>query len=263
MSPNRRLPPPAPRDFSETLRRRSARSSALRDSHALARGATPAGFWRRFLAYEFDWLLLAPIVLLLLALPLGAAWTEMRGLVGLLEDWMLAKMLAAPQAMPSLSGLLQALLLDTSLLLSVQLALARLSLALAGAALLAAGVAAIYFICFEASRWQATPGKRLLGMIVIGPRGERLRWQRAAARFLAGTLNWLTFNLGHALAGWNADRRALHDLLAGTRVVAHAPMPRWARAILYTQLVLLFALALGLLGRFFWQLAQLAQAGLL
>lgn len=263
MSPNRRLPPPAPRDFSETLRRRNARATALRNGGALPRGVRPAGFWRRFLAYEFDWLLLSPVMVLLLALPLGTAWTEMRGLVTLLEDWMLAKMLAAPQAMPSLSGLLQALFLDTSLLLSAQLALARLTMALAGAALLAAAAAAIYFIGFEASRWQATPGKRLLGMIVVGPRGERLRWQRAGARFLAGTLNWLTFNLGHALAGWNADRRALHDLLADTRVVAHAPLPRWARGILYAQLVLLFGLVLGLLGRFFWQLAQLAKAGLL
>lgn len=263
MSPNRRFPPSVPRDFSETLRRRSVRSPALRDNRAFLRGATPAGFWRRFLAYEFDWLLLTPVMVLLLALPLGTAWTEMRGLVALLQDWMLAKMLAPPQALPPLSGLLQAVFLDTPLLLSVQLALARLTLALASAALLAAGAAAIYFIGFEASRWQATPGKRLLGMIVVGPRGERLRWKRAAARFLAGTLNWLTFNLGHALAGWNADRRALHDLLADTRVVAHAPMPRWARAILTAQLALLFGLCLGLLGRFFWQLAQLAQAGLL
>jgi hypothetical protein len=66
-------------------------------------------------------------------------------------------------------------------------------------------------------------------------------------------------NLGHAIAGWRADRRALHDLIAGTRVLAQAPMPAWARAWLWLQLLLLVGLLLGLFGWLGWQLLQIAR----
>ena len=223
----------------------------------------PAGFWRRYLAYSFDWLLLLPIMLLVLPAPLRAAWDETQSLVALVQDWMSAKMLADPDNLPSLSGLMSSLALDTSLLGSTQLALTRISLALTIAALIAAGVAAIYFIGFEASGWQATPGKRVLGLRVVDLQGHRLGWQRAAGRFLAGSLSWMTFNLGHALAGWNADGRALHDLLAGTRVIALTPMPRWARWLLYAQLLLLLSVLGALLINVFRQLSELASAGAL
>jgi len=92
------------------------------------------------------------------------------------------------------------------------------------AAVFAAITAGLYFIGFEASAWQATPGKRWLGLKVVDLHGTRIGWGRASARFLAGTLSWLTLNLGHALAGWRADGRALHDLVAGTRVVTRQPV---------------------------------------
>ena len=43
-------------------------------------------------------------------------------------------------------------------------------------------IAAIYFIGFEASRWQATPGKRLLGLRVETVEGARLSVGRALLR---------------------------------------------------------------------------------
>lgn len=227
------------------------------------RQALPAGFWRRFLAYEIDWLLLAPIMLVLLTPTLSHALAEMRALVTLLQDWMLARMLATPTALPSLPSLLQAVLLDPSLFASAERAIARISLSLAKAALLGAGAAGIYFICFEASQWQATPGKRLLGITVVDNQGERLGWRRASLRFLAGSLSWMSFNLGHALAAWSPDGRALHDMLAGTLVLARTALPRWARWLLYAQGALLLGLLLGVIGHFLWQLAQLAEAGLL
>jgi uncharacterized RDD family membrane protein YckC len=42
---------------------------------------------------------------------------------------------------------------------------------------------------------------------------------RAAARFFAGSLSWLSLNLGHAMALFRRDGRALHDLIAGTAVI--------------------------------------------
>lgn len=226
-------------------------------------GAAPAGFWRRYLAYSLDWLLLAPMLFLLLAPPMAEAWAALRSLHGLLQEWLLARLLAGPGALPSPMALAQAALRDAPLLASVDATLARLSLAVTTAGLLGAGTAAIYFIGFEASAWQATPGKRLLGLRVLDLHGQRLGWRRASLRFLAGGLSWLSLNLGHALAGWRADGRALHDLVAGTCVVARTPAPRWARWLLYAQLVLLLGVIAALLGRLLWLLAQVQRAGLL
>lgn len=224
--------------------------------------ATPAGFWHRYLAYSLDWLLLAPLLILLLAPPLTEAWAGVHSLNALLQDWLLAKMLAGP-ALPSPLNLAQALLQDAPLLASVNAAIAGVTLAVTKAALLSIATAATYFIGFEGSTWQATPGKRLLGITVVDLRGQRISWQRAGARFLAGSLSWLSLNLGHALVAWRADGRALHDLIAGTCVAVHAPMPRWGRWLLYAQLALVLGLLVGLLGRLLWQLAQLSGAGLL
>ena len=69
--------------------------------------------------------------------------------------------------------------------------------------------------------------------------------------------SWLTLNLGHAMAAWRRDKRALHDLLAGTTVLnrdpEHPEMPVWAKWMV--------GLQLGLLG-FFTLLLAVITAGL-
>lgn len=90
-----------------------------------------------------------------------------------------------------------------------------------------------WFVGFEASSRQATPGKRLLGLRVVDERGGRIGLVRAAQRHLAGALSWLTLNVGHLLAAIPPRRRSLHDRIAGTQVVQAAnagPLPAWARA---------------------------------
>jgi uncharacterized RDD family membrane protein YckC len=168
---------------------------------------------------------------------------------------------AGATAFPSPLSLLPVLLHDAPLLAKVDATMTRMNFAFGQALLLGGGVAAIYFIGFEASAWQATPGKRAVDIAVVDMSGRRLGWARAAGRFFAGALSWMTLNLGHALAGWRSDGRALHDLLAGTRVVARSPMPRWARWLLYAQLAALLAAFAGIFLRVFWLLAQIAGAG--
>ena len=41
----------------------------------------------------------------------------------------------------------------------------------------------LYFACFESSSWQATPGKRLLGLRVADLTGARIGFGRATGRF--------------------------------------------------------------------------------
>ena len=206
------------------FRQPSSASSRARASAGQA--APPAGFWRRTRAYAIDWLLLAPIMAFVLRSPIATAWTAMLKLNSLLQDWLLDRLLDGSGPMPSPLALAEALMQDAPLLASVDALLVQVSWAVTQAVGLAAGLAGLYFIGFEASAWQATPGKRWLGLQVVDLEGARIGWGRAGARFLAGGLSWLSLNLGHALAGWRKDGRALHDLIAGTRVVQRASVRR-------------------------------------
>lgn len=69
----------------------------------------------------------------------------------------------------------------------------------------------------------ATVGKLLIGARVVRADGERLGYRRAALRFISEITSWLTLGIGFLFVAFRSDRRALHDLLAGTRVVWHRP----------------------------------------
>lgn len=196
----------------------------------------PAGFWQRELAWLLDAALLgagAHVVLALwaaLSLPLPAV-LEGEALRALLAR---ALALAAdPWAMPEavwplLAELLRALLAMTAV-------------ATAAYALLAAP----YFVLQEAGRHRATPGKRALGLQVLDSSGRPCSAARAGSRHLAATLSWLSLNLGHALAAWTPSKRALHDRLSGTRVIAATPaLPGWGRVLVAVQVAVLLGLPL-------------------
>lgn len=199
----------------------------------------PAGLLRRYLAWSLD--MLVPV-----ALALGAC----AGRIAAASARATAALEAIAQRMAQ--AMVDALVHGTG-----ALALARgwlrdpawreavtaLSGAVAGAvvapALLAALLALAWFAGFEASPLQATPGKRALGLRVVDARGARLALGRAALRHLAGTLSWLSLNLGHLLAALPPRHQALHDRLAGTRVLqrAGARLPAWSLAWLGLQLL--------------------------
>lgn len=63
-----------------------------------------------------------------------------------------------------------------------------------------------------------TMGKMILRIRVVAADGHELTLGRAAGRALAWGLSLLAVGAGHVLAGLRQDRRAVHDLLAGTRV---------------------------------------------
>ena len=79
------------------------------------------------------------------------------------------------------------------------------------------GVTLAYLVAFH-GRWGATPGKRLMGLAVVTSDGGRLGYLGALRRSLASLLSLLTFGLGYLLI-LTPQRRALHDLIAGTQVV--------------------------------------------
>jgi uncharacterized RDD family membrane protein YckC len=83
----------------------------------------------------------------------------------------------------------------------------------------------LYCTLLESSAWQATVGKRALGLRVMSRHGERLGFARAAARFVAKLLSVLTLCLGFVFIAVTRRRQALHDLIAGT-LVGYDDTPR-------------------------------------
>lgn len=78
----------------------------------------------------------------------------------------------------------------------------------------------LYGAATEASAWQGTAGKRLLGLRVTDSRGDRLRLGRALARNGLKLLSLLPLGLGFLPMLRSARGQALHDLLAGSRAGA-------------------------------------------
>jgi uncharacterized RDD family membrane protein YckC len=76
-----------------------------------------------------------------------------------------------------------------------------------------------YYTMFEASAWQATPGKRVLRLYVSDLNGQRVTLARAAARNFAKMISSLTFLVGYLVAGFTEKKQALHDILASCLVL--------------------------------------------
>ena len=77
----------------------------------------------------------------------------------------------------------------------------------------------LYFAFMESSSWQATLGKRALGIIVTDESGDRLSFGRATGRYWAKFFSWITLLIGFLMAGFTQKKQALHDMVAGTLVV--------------------------------------------
>jgi uncharacterized RDD family membrane protein YckC len=85
--------------------------------------------------------------------------------------------------------------------------------------LVANGFAWLYAAGLEASRWQGTAGKQLMGLVVTDVRGHRISFLRATGRHAAKYLSALPVFLGFMAALFNPHRLTWHDRLADTRVV--------------------------------------------
>ncbi len=233
-----------------------------------APAGAPAGFWKRYVAYSLDALVVGlPTLALVRSQECAWAASLSRVYAGLQERLNVALDALLMRGEPPSASLLIGALMDPAVQAAVAQALGLVLRMLALAAGVYSALGAVYFIVGERSPWQATPGKRALGLIATDARGARLGWARAAARYFAGALSWLTLNVGHALAAWTRDKRALHDMIAGTRVVHAAGtstrMPRWAGAVLALQALALSALLGWLLWRYLLALRAAMELGIL
>lgn len=202
---------------------------------------SPAGLPRRYAAWSLDATLLGLLATALCADRVRLGLTRCASALAELSDAMAAMMLEGLRHDGSIARLLAAGLADPALRVGA-LELAAAIGATLGPPVLAFAVLGLpWHAGFEASRWQATPGKRILGLRVVDDvDGGRLTLPRAVLRQVAGVLSWISLNLGHLMAALPPRQRALHDVVAGARVVqadVGASLPPWARYWLAAQVM--------------------------
>jgi uncharacterized RDD family membrane protein YckC len=77
----------------------------------------------------------------------------------------------------------------------------------------------LYSSLMESSTWQATLGKKALGLTVTDLEGRRISFGRATGRYFAKYVSKITLGIGYIMAGFTAKKQALHDMIAGTLVL--------------------------------------------
>src|SRR5713101_1856216 len=75
----------------------------------------------------------------------------------------------------------------------------------------------LYFAVMESSVWQATLGKRIVGLRVTDSTGARVSFRRAAGRNLGRLLSSF-FVIGYLFVFFSRRRQTLHDLMSSCLV---------------------------------------------
>lgn len=149
-----------------------------------------AGFWRRFVAYIIDSILI------------GIVWSPVQNLLMTRFGFDPAEIEAmSPEQFSNPEAL-------TEFFSVVGLI-----------ALIGLGVQWLYFGLMESSTKQATVGKMALGMKVTDEYGERVTFARATGRYLAKFVSAIIFMIGYIMAAFTERKQALHDKIAHTLVV--------------------------------------------
>lgn len=146
------------------------------------------GFWMRFLAVIIDGIIIG-VVSAIVRIPLGLAGLGVG--LGLSRNPDPNQVLAAVPALMSLIGV--------SFLVQLGLSLAY----------------DVYFLTTKG----ATPGKMALGLKVTRADGGPISAGLAVGRYFAKILSSLTLCIGFIIAGFDREKRSLHDHICGTRVV--------------------------------------------
>ena len=77
----------------------------------------------------------------------------------------------------------------------------------------------LYSAVFESSSQQATLGKQMMRILVIGMDGKRITFPRAVTRRLLSYLSIIMFGFGYIMVFLNKTKQTGHDILAQTLVV--------------------------------------------
>jgi len=75
-----------------------------------------------------------------------------------------------------------------------------------------------YFVFFV-GRYGATPGKMALKLRIVRSDLSKVSYLRALGRYFAQGLSGMLLYIGYIMAGFDSEKRALHDYLCDTRVI--------------------------------------------
>ncbi|MBH5323241.1 RDD family protein [Erythrobacter sp. JGD-13] len=80
-----------------------------------------------------------------------------------------------------------------------------------------------YYAGLESSSWQATLGKKAVGIIVTDTNGNRISFLNAIGRYFAKILSAIILLIGYIMVAFTEKKQGLHDMLASTLVVKGQP----------------------------------------
>lgn len=76
-----------------------------------------------------------------------------------------------------------------------------------------------YFVCFHASDWQGTIGKKIMGIRVVGRHNVNLTLQESGLRYVLSSLSFFMMGIGHLWIFINPDRKTFHDQMIGAEII--------------------------------------------
>ncbi|MFC2947059.1 RDD family protein [Virgibacillus sediminis] len=77
----------------------------------------------------------------------------------------------------------------------------------------------VFIVIFTASNLMGSPGKLACRIKVVNEDMTQISLLKSFGRWLAYILSTITLLIGYMMAGWNREKKALHDIVCGTRVV--------------------------------------------
>lgn len=77
----------------------------------------------------------------------------------------------------------------------------------------------LYSALMESGPWQATLGKKALGLVVTDLEGGRISFAKATGRHFAKFISAIILLIGYMMAGFTQRKQGLHDMMAGTLVI--------------------------------------------
>ena len=169
---------------------KDAYAQKLREGVAPAGFVRYGGFWLRFVAVIIDGIILS--------IPMGILQAALFGALGI----SMARMAPNPNASPT----------EVFAMLAPMFGIIGLS-ALFGMVL------GCTYETFFIVKFAATPGKMAVGVQVLRPDGSKLQVGRAAGRYFAKMLSAMILYIGYIMAGFDSQKRALHDMICDTRVI--------------------------------------------
>jgi hypothetical protein len=84
----------------------------------------------------------------------------------------------------------------------------------------------LYHASLESSEWQATLGKKAVGLAVTDCNGAGISFGKATGRHFGHLISALTLTMGYLMVAFTEKKQALHDIMAGTAIE-----PRLSRTV--------------------------------